>query len=473
MLIGRFSLDLVLSPFPEASARASISAVLDVRWCADGMPDEAILGPCESIIQLIKPTLAQDCFEQYIDDASLSSKVVAGEKVAARWDLPPLRHSALPGHQRACRVFAHVTAFDRGTGNTLTNVEVEVTSSRALNMERGQCTRPELAYHLLQAPIRRLWTSTSFFFQTRQERGSAEWPLLIYSHGSAAFEASSSTSLQAAARAVASKFVDSISPAGHQQSPEFVTAVYSGLFNARAAQDLSRRKLTRQVNEFKLACDTRVPGMRLVLGAGSDSWSEHSYHPPFSVDCDGWIVTDMSSLNWADWADWSEVFFQNNSTIPTVRVTHLLAEHVLEHLDLHDALSALSNAAQILIHAGAIEGQPSPFLRLAVPDIGFGTTGDESSASEMGHVASDIRDHHKARYTAFSLCALLDASGLDGYLLEWSHPLDSMDHIEKLFDTGTVVDRAVKIQRNSLQGSVSRIHEYDIEQGQIRRSFRG
>jgi predicted SAM-dependent methyltransferase len=274
--------------------------------------------------------------------------------------------------------------------------------------------------------------------------------------------------------ALASKFVDAIAPAGNEQSTECVAAVSRGLLNARAAQERSRRKLESQVGEFIFACGSRVPGMRLVLGAGNDLGGENS-RPALTINCSTWITTDMHSLNWADWADWKNVLFRHAYplTTPAVRVTHLLAEHVLEHLDLYDAQSALSNAAQVLNLAGAIEGQPLPFLRLAVPDVGFGTIGGESSVSEMGNVASDIRDYHRIRYTARSLCALLNASGLDGYLLEWSHPVESTDHMGEIFGTGTIFDRAVNIQLNPLQGTMSRIHDYDVEQGRIQRSVRG
>jgi len=126
----------------------------------------------------------------------------------------------------------------------------------------------------------------------------------------------------------------------------------------------------------------------LVVGAGRTGY-------------DGWISTNIDSLNLLDRSDWE-------SLVGNVRLDRVLAEHVWEHLSPTDGIAALRNVADHL--------KPGGRVRIAVPD------GHHPDAEYIEHVKpggiGPGADDHKILYTSEILESAMREAGLVPEVLE-------------------------------------------------------
>jgi predicted SAM-dependent methyltransferase len=124
---------------------------------------------------------------------------------------------------------------------------------------------------------------------------------------------------------------------------------------------------------------------------GSASFSQH-----------GWIRTDIGHLNVLQGKDWTRYF--DEASIDAV-----LAEHVLEHLTMDEALLAGKNCLKYLKRGG--------YFRIAVPDGNFPNPTYIEHVRPMGS-GPGSRDH-KILYTYKTLGDTLHSCGFRVKLLEY------------------------------------------------------
>lgn len=128
---------------------------------------------------------------------------------------------------------------------------------------------------------------------------------------------------------------------------------------------------------------------RIIIGAGG-------------VSDEGWIAMEEADLDILNSNDWASLFDQDS-------IDAILAEHVWEHLDVVDAVTALKMCHRYLRHGG--------YLRIAVPD-GLHPSKDYIDAVKPGGSGSGA-DDHKTLYDYRSLGDLLKKEGYDMRLLEY------------------------------------------------------
>jgi len=132
--------------------------------------------------------------------------------------------------------------------------------------------------------------------------------------------------------------------------------------------------------------------VRVIIGAGE-------------TNQDGWHSTQESELNILDPGSWRRNF-------APCSITHLLAEHVWEHLTLEEGITAARNCYAYMADGG--------LLRVAVPDGNF----RNDSYQDMVKVGGPgPRDHpaasHKIVYRAQELAAVFIDAGFQTELLEY------------------------------------------------------
>ena len=117
---------------------------------------------------------------------------------------------------------------------------------------------------------------------------------------------------------------------------------------------------------------------------------------------DDWYSTNEQWLDIADSADWQKVF--HNKKI----ITHVVAEHVFEHLTLDECRKALSNINKFMTDGGII--------RIAVPD-GYHPNEEYLRHVGIGGIGDDAADH-KQLLNIDILSELLRETGFEPVHLE-------------------------------------------------------
>lgn len=129
--------------------------------------------------------------------------------------------------------------------------------------------------------------------------------------------------------------------------------------------------------------------LRVILGAGVGRQK-------------GWLPTDINHLNILLNEDWQRYFMENS-------IDALFAEHVWEHLNETDGLTAAKNCFAYLKQGG--------YLRIAVPD-GFHPSSEYLDAVKP--MGSGYGSHdHKVLFTYISLSRLFKSAGFDVEPLEY------------------------------------------------------
>jgi predicted SAM-dependent methyltransferase len=119
----------------------------------------------------------------------------------------------------------------------------------------------------------------------------------------------------------------------------------------------------------------------------------------------GWLSTNQEWLDVADEEDWKKIFGTKKI------ITHVVAEHVFEHLTEREVKKALSNFRRFM--------KPNARIRIAVPD---GNNPNKEYLKQVGvaGLGPDAQDH-KQLFTAEKLTKALEEFGfhvnvLEGYL---------------------------------------------------------
>lgn len=111
----------------------------------------------------------------------------------------------------------------------------------------------------------------------------------------------------------------------------------------------------------------------------------------------GWFSTNEQWLDITKNTDWINLFGENKN------VTHILAEHVFEHLTKSEASQALDNMVKRLVIGGRV--------RIAVPD-GFNPNPDYIKHVAINGIGDDAADH-KQLLNVNTLSEMLIRSGCD------------------------------------------------------------
>lgn len=156
----------------------------------------------------------------------------------------------------------------------------------------------------------------------------------------------------------------------------------------------------------------------MILGAGGDSQA-------------GWFATDISHLDMLSDHDWRKYFKENS-------IDALFAEHVWEHLNEADGLTAAKNCYSYL--------RPGGYIRVAVPD-GFHPSSeylDFVKPMGSGHGSDD----HKVLFTYISLSKMFEIAGFNVELLEYFDENGNFHHNDWNSEAGLVTRSIVYDERN-------------------------
>jgi predicted SAM-dependent methyltransferase len=172
-----------------------------------------------------------------------------------------------------------------------------------------------------------------------------------------------------------------------------------------------RVKIIQEISKFSAG------PIRIVIGSGNTNFP-------------GWVKTDLPHFNVLNESDWKYFFGKIN-------IDHLLAEHVLEHLEVADVEKALRLAHQYLKINGT--------FRIAVPD-GFNPDPEYMDhASPAGRVGS--YHGHKSLWNYHTLSTLANANHFQIKLLEYFD--EKGNHVCTNFsDANGFIERSAKNGKN-------------------------
>jgi hypothetical protein len=289
----------------------------------------------------------------------------------------------------------------------------------------------------------------------QQDSEECEWPFTLFHTNNQEIE--DLARIESGIYQAATDFVVATTPSVPDgvQRQEIVTAAVQGIWEARAARSEKRDFLRERLARFG---DTKCQDLRLIIGAGPKEMLR-------STDTGKWIATDVNTLDLVDWADWETILSAQQDR--KFRLHRLLAEHVLEHLSLSDAHTALCNVARALGGQKTENGgATTSSIRIAVPDAGAGVLANS--------FAADMRDYHRLRLDAVAICELLDSAGLEGFLIEWHHSASAANTIEKAFSTSRdFVTSKEGLSKHTLSRVYRWTHAEIDDHGNISRSARG
>jgi predicted SAM-dependent methyltransferase len=124
-----------------------------------------------------------------------------------------------------------------------------------------------------------------------------------------------------------------------------------------------------------------------------------------SQDYPGWVHTQENQLDITRWNDWTTMFEPGS-------LTHILSEHVWEHLPIDRGMLAARHCYHMLASGGRV--------RCAVPDGNFPNEDYQRIVKVGGPGPADHpAASHKVVYTWDTLTDVFASAGFDVTLLEW------------------------------------------------------
>lgn len=151
-----------------------------------------------------------------------------------------------------------------------------------------------------------------------------------------------------------------------------------------------------------------TPETKVVIGAGG-------------VTQPGWLSMEQSALDMRSTASWLQHFRPNS-------LGAVLSEHVLEHLQPHEAMQAAHNIFLML--------KPGGYWRIAVPDAWtpdmkyhYWTRPQSKGQAKLMQVRGANFPDHKVHYNIQNLTQLLRQAGFMVRPLEW---YDAGNHFHKV-----------------------------------------
>ena len=182
-----------------------------------------------------------------------------------------------------------------------------------------------------------------------------------------------------------------------------------------------RRRQARQARELATLRERSVK--RVVVGAGPTHY-------------EGWVSTDMAALDLLDEGTWSRYVAEGS-------LDAILAEHVWEHLDAAQALTAARTCLRFL--------KPGGRLRVAVPD---GLHPDPAYVAQVRPGGSGPgADDHKLLYTHDSFAAVFEAAGFRTDKLEY-FDAQGLFHAVDWDPADGMIGRSQRFDRRNRKGLV-------------------
>ena len=182
-----------------------------------------------------------------------------------------------------------------------------------------------------------------------------------------------------------------------------------------------RRRQARQARE--LATLRERPVKRVVVGAGPTHY-------------EGWVSTDRAALDLLDETTWLRYVAEGS-------LDAILAEHVWEHLDAAQALTAARTCLRFL--------KPGGRLRVAVPD---GLHPDPAYVAQVRPGGSGPgADDHKLLYTHDSFAAVFEAAGFRADKLEY-FDAQGLFHAVDWDPADGMIGRSQRFDRRNRKGLV-------------------
>jgi len=158
--------------------------------------------------------------------------------------------------------------------------------------------------------------------------------------------------------------------------------------------------------------------LQVILGAGGDSQP-------------GWLATDISHLDMLSDQDWRKYFKESS-------IDALFAEHVWEHLDEADGVTAAKNCYSYL--------RPGGYIRIAVPD-GFHPSSEYLDfVKPMGSGLGS--EDHMVLFTYVSLTKIFETVGFTVELLEYFDESGKFHHKNWNSEAGLVTRSKEHDERN-------------------------
>jgi len=182
-------------------------------------------------------------------------------------------------------------------------------------------------------------------------------------------------------------------------------------------------KRYQEVNRIRKRINNCKFGLNIVVGSGK------RYE-------EGWIPTDIDTLNLLKESDWQQ-FFEPNS------IDAILAEHVWEHLSENDSIVAARNCFKYLKNGG--------YLRIAVPD------GFHPDTEYINHVkppeAGVGVEGHENLYTYKSLQKVFQKVGFRVTLLEYFDEHGNF-HFSEWNPSQGKINRSKRFDRRNTEGKL-------------------
>ena len=256
---------------------------------------------------------------------------------------------------------------------------------------------PRLSYSFVFAPIGNAGGAREHWFEFRPDEVNATVDAVLLAMG-APIDAEHAT--RNAVRDSLGTFVDQ-------------TLTRRLLFSAQFRQ--ARSELLQSSNaEGEGSTNTMraTPQVRVIFGAGG-------------LELGGWVSTEQNIWNLLSRDDYEEYLGPRQGrdlgqldvrtdanvgkeNLPSLEISHALAEHVWEHLSPRDAI----RAAELLFEFMAVGGR----VRAAVPD--WWRPGSLNGNESTTMIVDDLKYGHTVQYNAQSFAAIFQAAGFRVQLLE-------------------------------------------------------
>lgn len=167
-----------------------------------------------------------------------------------------------------------------------------------------------------------------------------------------------------------------------------------------------------------------APSTRIIVGASSQRYL-------------GWQQAQQDELDITRWENWTAV-------IAPGTLTHILAEHVWEHLTIDEARIAARHCFAMLAPGGRV--------RCAVPDGNFPDTNYQRTVQVGGPGPADHpAASHKVVYTWDTLTDVFERAGFRVRLLEWCDD-EGVFHANAWDEEDGFIYRSARFDHRNQQG---------------------
>ncbi len=165
---------------------------------------------------------------------------------------------------------------------------------------------------------------------------------------------------------------------------------------------------------------------RIIVGASDQNYP-------------GWLQTQQDTLDITCWDDWRKIARPGT-------LTHILSEHVWEHLTIEEAHLAAHHCFAMLA--------PDGIVRCAVPDGNFRNPEYQNTVKVGGPgPASHPAASHKVVYTWDTLTDLFETSGFNVRLLEWCDD-NGIFHAQEWDEREGFIYRSARFDHRNRYGSL-------------------